>query len=63
MFKMVEVVGISTTSYSDAVKKAVEGVVKPGQKASWFEVIEQRGAIKDGTLAQFQAKVKVAVSE
>lgn len=62
MMKMVEVVGISYESYSDAVKKAVEEYMKTGKKVFWFELIEQRGAVRDGKI-EFQAVVKIGTTE
>ena len=61
MFKMIEVVGRSEKSYSDAVKSAVEEIVEAGEKAHFFEVVEHRGAVRNGSFKEFQVKLKVAV--
>jgi dodecin len=61
MFKMLEVVGTSPASFSEAVKEAVNQVVKSGEKVHFFEVVEQRGAVRDGKFKEFQVKIKVAV--
>ncbi|MDD5217675.1 MAG: dodecin family protein [Candidatus Omnitrophica bacterium] len=61
MFQMVEVVGISPDGFSEAVKNAVDQVIKSGGKPHFFEVVEQRGSIRDGQLKEYQAIVKVAV--
>jgi flavin-binding protein dodecin len=63
MFRMVEVIGSSDRGFSEAVRLAVEGVIQSGEKAHFFEVIEQRGAVRDGKLKEFQVKVKVAVED
>ncbi len=60
MIEMIEVVGVSTESFSDAIKNAVQEKLNSGKKVSWFEVVEHRGGIKNGTI-EYQAKVKLAV--
>lgn len=61
MLKMIEVIGISPAGYSEAAKDAVEKIVRDGEKVHFFEIIEQRGAVRDGRLKEFQVKLKVAV--
>lgn len=61
MIKMLEVVGTSPESYADATTKAVEALAAAGEKMHWFEVIEMRGAIKDGKIKEFQVKLKIGV--
>ena len=58
-YKVIELVGTSSNSYSDAVKEAVKKDGKTLRNLCWFEVIEQRGLIKDGQVAEFQVKIKV----
>lgn len=60
MIHMMEVVGISNVSFSEAVKSAVKKLVDGGNKMYWFEIVEQRGAVK-GNDVEFQVKVKIAV--
>ncbi len=62
MIHIKEVVGISTVGYSDAVKGALKKLMDGGHKVYWFEIEEQRGAVK-GTDLEYQVKVKVAVEE
>ena len=61
MFKMLEVVGSSKEGYSEAAKEAVDQIIASGEKVHFFEVVEQRGAVRDGKLKEFQVKLKVAV--
>jgi hypothetical protein len=61
MTGMIELVGISNESYSDAVKKALEEYMNTGKKVFWFEVVEQRGAVRDGKI-EFQVVIKVGTS-
>lgn len=56
---MMEVVGISNVSFSDAVKNAVKKLLEGGHKLYWFEIVEERGAVK-GNEVEFQVKLKVA---
>jgi flavin-binding protein dodecin len=61
MFKMLEIIGSSPTSFSEAVKDAINQIIESGEQAHFFEVIEQRGAIREGKFKEFQVKLKVAV--
>ncbi|MDD5614405.1 MAG: dodecin family protein [Candidatus Omnitrophica bacterium] len=60
MLKMIEVIGMSGISYSDAVKSVIKSLSEKGEKIHFFELIEHRGALKNGIL-EFQVKVKVSV--
>lgn len=59
VYKMLELVGSSTTSMDDAIRKAVERAAKTVRHLDWFEVLETRGHIVDGKVAHFQVKLKV----
>lgn len=59
IYEKVEVVGTSTESLSDAVRNAVASVEGVGEGYSWFELVEQRGAVKEGKVVEFQVTVKV----
>ena len=61
MFKMIEVIGSSPSGYSMAVKEAIEQVIASGEAVHFFEVVEQRGAVRDGKFKEYQVKLKVAV--
>lgn len=60
MLRMIEVIGCSSKGYSEAVQKAVDHLTDAGEKVHFFEIIEQRGAVREGKL-EYQVKVKVAV--
>ena len=60
MINMMEVVGISNDGYSEAVNSVVKKLMDDGHKVYWFEIVEQRGAVK-GSDIEYQVKVKVAV--
>jgi flavin-binding protein dodecin len=58
-YKKIEVVGTSPTSFAEAVRAAVEEASKSLRHMGWFEVVEQRGAIKDGKVSEFQVTVRI----
>ena len=60
MFKMVDVVGVSPAGFSEAVKNGVNKVLASGEKVHFIQVLEQRGAVRDGELKEFQAIIRVA---
>lgn len=59
IFKKVEIVGTSPVSFAEAVKVAVAEASKTLRNIGWFEVVEQRGAIRDGKVQDFQVTIKV----
>ena len=59
VYKMAEIVGTSNKSFADAVQEGVKRASKTLRNLGWFEVVEQRGSIKDGQVAEFQVKIKV----
>ena len=59
VYKKIEVVGVSKKSLSDAVKVAVARAAETVKNMSWFEVVEQRGAIREGKVAEYQVTVKI----
>jgi len=61
MLKMIEVIGSSPASFSEAVRGAVQELLDEGAKVHFFEVLEERGAVREGKLKEFQVKLKVAV--
>jgi len=63
MFKMLEVVGSSQAGFSEAVKDAVEQVLEFGEKVHFFEVVEQRGAVRAGRFKEFQVKLKPSIKQ
>ncbi len=58
-YKLIDVVGTSPISLAEAVKAAVADAAKTVQHMNWFEIVEQRGAIKDGKVAEFQVSVRI----
>lgn len=58
-YKLVEIVGTSSKSISDAISSGVERASKTLRNVDWFEVIEMRGKVDNGKVAQFQVTMKV----
>ena len=58
-YKVIELVGTSQESFSEAVRLAVDEAARTVRGMSWFEVIEQRGRIDKGKVAEFQVTIKV----
>jgi flavin-binding protein dodecin len=58
-YKITELVGTSPTSFAEAVRVAVNEAAKPLRNMGWFEVVEQRGRIADGKVAEFQVTLKI----
>jgi dodecin len=58
-YKLVRLVGTSNASFSEAVKNAVAEASKTIRHMDWFEVIEQRGMIRNGQVLEFQVTVNI----
>lgn len=59
VYQKTQLVGTSSTSLSDAISVAVAKAATVLKNPSWFEVVEQRGAIADGKVREFQVTVLV----
>ncbi len=57
-FEVVERVGVSSVSISDAIKSAVFGAGKE-RSVAWFEVVQQRGRITENGDLEYQVTVKI----
>lgn len=60
VYKKIRVVGCSTESYEKAIEAAVRKASETVEGMAWFEVVEQRGAIDGGGVAEYQATVDIA---
>lgn len=59
VYKMIEIVGSSSTSSDDAIQKAISKAADTLHNLDWFEVMETRGHIVDGKVEHYQVKVKI----
>jgi flavin-binding protein dodecin len=60
VYKMVEIVGSSTTGTDDAIRNAVSTASASLRHLDWFEVVQMRGHLVDGKVAHYQVTLKVA---
>jgi len=58
-FKIIELCGVSDNSYAEATKNAAAKASETLRNLDWFEVVNQRGVIKNGKIAEFQVVLKV----
>lgn len=58
-YKVTELIGTSPVSFAEAAKAAVAEAAKTVRHMDWFEVVGASGRIKDGTVEEFQVKLKV----
>ena len=58
-YKIIELVGTSPVSFAEAVKAAIAEASSTVRHMDWFQVVEERGRITDGKVAEFQVTVKV----
>lgn len=59
VYKMIELVGSSTTGTDDAIRNAIETAARTVRNIDWFEVVETRGHVADGKVAHYQVTLKV----
>ena len=59
VYKIIELVGSSTTSSDDAIRNAISRANESVRHLDWFEVVETRGHLHEGKVAHFQVKLKV----
>jgi flavin-binding protein dodecin len=58
VFKGIRIVGTSNESFSNAIEIAIERATQTIRELRWFEVCEQRGAIRDGRI-EYQVTLEV----
>ncbi len=58
VFKMIDLVGTSQDSISDAIDNAIERAAATIRHLNWFEVVQVRGSIEDGTIKQYQVALR-----
>ncbi|HEX8365595.1 MAG TPA: dodecin [Allosphingosinicella sp.] len=59
VYKVIELVGSSTTSIEDAVDTAIARASATIHHIRWFEVLETRGHVENGRVAHYQVTLKV----
>jgi flavin-binding protein dodecin len=59
VYKLVELVGSSTTGTDDAIRNAIETATLTIRNIDWFQVTETRGHVQGGKIAHYQVTLKV----
>ena len=59
VYKTVEVTGSSPDVISDAIRTAVNKAAQTLRNLEWFEVIQIRGMISEGSVSYFQVTLKL----
>ncbi len=59
VYKVIEIVGSSTTGIEDAVEKAIARASSTLRDIRWFEVKETRGHVENGRVAHYQVTLKI----
>lgn len=59
VYKKIELTGSSSESLEDAIQNAVAKAAESLHNLRWFEVVESRGYIEDGSVAYYQVTIKV----
>ncbi len=59
VYKSIEMVGTSRESFADAVRHAVKRAGETLRLLEWFEVVEQRGYVRENDVVEFQVTIKL----
>jgi len=59
VYKLVELVGSSTTGTDDAIRNAIETAALTIRNIDWYQLVESRGHVKDGKVAHYQVTLKI----
>ena len=59
VYKILELVGSSENSIEDAINNAVSRAAKSVREMKWFEVVQTRGHIENGTVRHYQVTLRV----
>ena len=59
VYKSIELTGSSPKGSDDAVRVALAKAAESIRDIRWFQVLDTRGHVKDGTIAHWQVTVKI----
>jgi dodecin len=60
VYKRIDLVGISSKSFEDAINNAIARASETLSGLSWFEVKELRGSISKSEVMEYQASIAVS---
>jgi flavin-binding protein dodecin len=59
VIKVIELVGVSQTSWSDAAKRAVEEASRTLRGITGIEVMESSAVVEDGEITEYRVNCKI----
>jgi flavin-binding protein dodecin len=59
VYKILELVGSSEKSTDDAIQNAISRASKTIREMKWFEVVQARGHIENGSVRHYQVTLRV----
>jgi flavin-binding protein dodecin len=59
VYKKIEVTGTSSSTMEDAILNAIGKASETVRNMRWFEVVESRGSIENGSVAEWQVTIKI----
>jgi len=59
VYKLIELIGTSTTSIKDPVNKALKRAAKTVKNLRWSQIVETRGDIDKNRVARWQVTLKL----
>jgi dodecin len=59
IYKILELVGSSDKGIEDAIQNAISRASKTIREMKWFEVVQMRGHIEDGSVRHYQVMLRV----
>jgi flavin-binding protein dodecin len=59
VYKLLDLVGSSEKSIEDAVQNAITRASKTIREMKWFEVVQTRGHIENGSVRHYQVTLRV----
>lgn len=59
VYKKIEITGTSTSTMEDAILNAIGRASETIRNMRWFEVVESRGSIENGSVAEWQVTIKI----
>jgi len=59
VYKVVEIVGSSSTSIEDAIQRAIARASQTIREIRWFEVVTTRGNVEGGKVAHYQVTLRI----
>jgi flavin-binding protein dodecin len=59
VYKILDLVGSSETSIEDAIQNAITRASKTIREMKWFEVVQTRGHIENGSVRHYQVTLRV----